>query len=130
MIMEIDGETCTRTKYKLIEYLSDPKATAAAVDNEGFFLTGDIGHFDQNGTLHITDRKKDVFKIFHFEAPFAPSEMESYLITLPDIQEVCIVGITTGIDEELPAAVIVRNSNSSLSERDFFELVKFISILM
>ncbi|XP_031635418.1 4-coumarate--CoA ligase-like 7 [Contarinia nasturtii] len=122
-VANVDGEICTKAKYKLIEYLNDTKATAAAFDNEGFFLTGDIGHFDENGTLHITDRKKDVFKIFHFEAPFAPSEMESYLITLPDVQEVCIVCITTGTDEKLPAAVIVRNSNSTLSERGFFELV-------
>ncbi|XP_031635434.1 uncharacterized protein LOC116348546 [Contarinia nasturtii] len=119
----VDGEICTKTKYKFIEYLNDPKATAAAFDNEGFFLTGDIGHFDENGALHITDRKKDIFRIFYFIASFSPFEMESYLITLPDVQEVCIVGITTGVDEKLPAAVIVRSANSSLIERDFFELV-------
>lgn len=119
----VDGEICTKKKYEFIEYLSDPNTTAASFDNEGFFLTGDIGHFDENGTLHIIDRKKDVFNIFYFEAPFRPSEMESYLITLPDIQEICVVGISTSIDEELPAAVIVRNSSSSLSKRHFYELV-------
>ncbi|XP_031621058.1 probable 4-coumarate--CoA ligase 4, partial [Contarinia nasturtii] len=119
----VDGEICTKTKYMFIEYLNDPKTTAASFDNEGFFLTGDIGHFDENGTLHISDRKKNIFKIFYFRVPFSPSQIESYLITLPDVQEVCIVGITTGADEELPAAVIVRNSNSSLNERSYYELV-------
>lgn len=119
----VSGEICTMKKYKFVEYLNDPNTTAKSFDSEGFFLTGDIGYFDDIGTLHIVDRKKDVFNIFYFEAPFRPSEMESYLITLPEIQEICVVGISTSIDEELPAAVIVRNSNSTLNKQHFYELV-------
>ena len=55
-----DGEILTRGPNNLLGYLNDPAATAAALDEEGFLHTGDVGYLDADGFLYITDRKKDI----------------------------------------------------------------------
>lgn len=119
----VNGEVVIRKKYKFGGYLDDAVATAATMDDDGWFKTGDIGHFDERGLLYIEDRKKNSIFVIYFEAVVLPSELEEYLISVPDIEEVCIVGIPTTVGASLPAAVIVRDPDSKLSEHEVYNLI-------
>lgn len=116
-----DGEICFKATYKFLGYYGNQETTDEAYDKEGFFLTGDIGHFDEAGDLFIIDRKKDIIKYGGFQ--ISPSQIESYLTKLPGIKSVCVVGMPDEVMNDLPAAVIVRSEESKITENDIFDLV-------
>lgn len=128
----VNGEVCIKKRYKFLGYLDHPELTEAAIDSEGFVKTGDIGYFDANGILYIKDRKKNcILNVFYFRGMILPIEIEEYLISLPDVKEVCVVGVPITPGSELPAALIVRNSSAKLTQKDIFDAVagKYMKML-
>lgn len=77
-----NGEICIKTPYTPLGYYGNQDLTSKAFDNEGFFLTGDIGYIDEDGNIHIIDRKKDLIAS---EFEISPSDIERFLIESPEI---------------------------------------------
>src|SRR5262249_47554611 len=55
-----DGEILTRGPHVFAGYLDAPELTAASVDDDGWYHTGDLGHLDEGANLHVVGRKKEV----------------------------------------------------------------------
>lgn len=122
----VDGEICVKTRYDFPGYYKNQRLTDIAVDNEGFFKTGDIGHIDVDGYVYIVSRKKEV--ISQENEWIYPSEIEEVLLKSSDIKNVYVVGVP--IDEvlELPAAVVERAKQSKITEEDIAKLVTGIFV--
>lgn len=110
------GEICTKSVYTFLGYFNNQEATDDTMDDEGFLKTGDIGYFDDDGNLYMIDRKKEMIK--YRNSQVAPSEIEQFLIKLPCIKVVCIVGIPDPIAGDLPAAVIIPNEDEALLAKE------------
>ena len=100
-----DGEILVRGFNVMKGYFNDPDATAAAIDGDGWLRTGDIGFVDDDGNLHITDRKKDMFIVGGFNA--YPAEIEGALLTHPDVAQVAVVGVPDDRLGEVGCAFVV-----------------------
>jgi len=72
-------------------YYNNPEATAAALDTEGFYHTGDVGYQDADGHFYITDRLKDLFKLSNGKY-VAPLQIESLLKQSPLVSQPVVVG--------------------------------------
>jgi long-chain acyl-CoA synthetase len=86
-----DGEILTRSATTFAGYLRNPEATRAALDEDGWLYTGDIGEVDEDGYLTITDRKKDIM-ITAGGKNVAPSVIENVLKVSPFVREAIVIG--------------------------------------
>ncbi len=86
-----DGELLLRGQGLFQGYYKDPAATAAAIDKEGWFHTGDIAAIDDEGFISITDRKKDLI-VTAGGKNIAPQNIENLVRSLPLISQVMVYG--------------------------------------
>lgn len=86
-----DGELYLRGQGLFQGYFKDPEATAAAIDPEGWFHTGDIAAMDDEGFITITDRKKDLI-VTAGGKNIAPQNIENLIRTMPIISQVMVYG--------------------------------------
>ena len=85
------GEICFRGPQIMMGYYKDPANTAAVLDDEGWFHTGDVGYLDRDNYVFITGRKKNVIIANNGKNVF-PEELESYLLALPIVEECMVWG--------------------------------------
>lgn len=86
-------------------YYNDPARTAASFDPDGYFLTGDLGLLDEDGRIRFQGRIKDMVKTGGINV--ALLEVEEILLTHPQVEQACVVGVPDPRKEEALAAVVV-----------------------
>lgn len=99
------GELWYRGPQVFKGYLNRPEATAETITADGWVRSGDIGYFDADGYLYVTDRLKELIKVKGFQVP--PAELEALLITHPSIADVAVIGRPDERAGEVPVAYVV-----------------------
>ncbi|WP_236185907.1 MULTISPECIES: AMP-binding protein [Pseudomonas] len=115
------GEICVRGDLVMKGYYKAPEKTAETII-DGWLHTGDIGHLDANGYLHITDRKKDMIISGGFNV--YPSEVEQVLWGHPAVQDCAVIGVPDETWGESVKAVVELSSGQSVSAEELISLCK------
>lgn len=84
------GEILARGTNTMLGYFKNPEATAAALDNEGWYHTGDLGVIDEDGYLYIRGRCKNMLLGSNGQNIY-PEEIEDKLNTLPYVSESIVI---------------------------------------
>jgi fatty-acyl-CoA synthase len=100
-----NGEVCLRGELLMDGYFDDPEATAAALDADGWYHSGDLGVLDDEGYLSIVGRLRHVLRTGG--ETVAPAEIEAVLVQHPAIAEVVVVGLPDPEWGEVVCAVVV-----------------------
>lgn len=117
-----EGEIYLKGPIPPLGYYQDETATKTAFDTDNFFITGDIGRFDQSGRLYIIGRKKEIFKNRGFSV--WPVEIEDIILKNTAIHGACVVSVFDDeIMSDLPAAVIIKKDSTPITEGDIYALV-------
>ena len=116
-----NGEICVGGDIVMKGYYKQPDKTAEAIV-DGWLHTGDIGHLDAEGFLHITDRKKDLIISGGFNV--YPSEVEQVIWSHPSVLDCAVIGVPDEKWGEAVKAVIELKPGCSANAEDIIALCK------
>jgi len=116
------GELLVRSSMVTAGYLDDPAATAAAIDEDGWLRTGDIGLLSANRQVRITGRAKDVVIVGGFNV--YPVEVEELLREHPDVADAAVVGMPDARMGEVAVAFVVAAPGAALDPAALIEWTK------
>lgn len=117
-----EGELVLKGPSYCSGYFNNPEATAEAVDERGFFHTGDVARFDEEGYFFIVDRKKDMF-ISGGENVY-PAEIEKIIYQNPAVHMCAVIGLPDSKWGEVGKACVVLKPGAALGEA---ELIQFMA---
>ncbi|MFJ9153317.1 class I adenylate-forming enzyme family protein [Streptomyces sp. NPDC102270] len=100
------GEVCVNSPHLMDGYWADPARTAQALRG-GWYRTGDLGHLDGEGRLHLLDRIADVIKTEGIKV--YPAIVEREILTVPGVAQAAVYGVRDACNiEHVHAAVVLR----------------------
>ena len=110
-----DGEILVRGPNVMIGYWNAPERTREALE-DGWYHSGDIGHFDDDGYLHVASRKTEL--IISGGENVYPAEVERILLESSSIQDACVVGRPDARWGEIVVAAIVLRAGVRMTEAE------------
>lgn len=118
-----EGEEASRGPNMFMGYFDEPELTARALDEEGWYYSGDLCRMDEAGYIKITGRKKDI--IVRGGENISSREVEDILLQHPKIHDACVVAMSDErLGERSCAYVVLKAPHHSLSLE---EVVAFFS---
>ncbi|MHB1419695.1 MAG: acyl-CoA synthetase [Bacillota bacterium] len=115
------GEIVYRGPTVMKEYYNNPEATAESFKG-GWFHSGDLVRMDEEGFVHVVDRKKDM--IISGGENIYPAEVEEVIFNHPDILEVAVIGVPDEKWGETVKAFVVCKPGKSLTEEELINYCK------
>ena len=110
------GEICFRGPPCFIGYLDNEEATRKTIDEAGWYHSGDVGYFDEQGCLFMVDRIKELIKYKMWS--LFPAEIEDFLQQHPSVASVCVVGVKHATDgHRIRAYVQLRPNHQVTAEK-------------
>lgn len=116
------GEVCVRGPQVMLGYWNQPEATAAVIDAQGWFHTGDIGEMDADGYVYIVDRVKDL--VISGGENVYPAEVEAVLYEHPSVAEVAVLGLPHQRWGEAVTAVVALRPEKTLTVDELREFAR------
>lgn len=113
------GELQLKGKHIFAGYRNDPEATRQAFTEDGWLRTGDIGRQDEDGFVHLIDRRKNL--IISGGENVYPREVEQVLESHPAVRDVAVVGTQDARWGERVTALVVARPQCSTSEHELLE---------
>ena len=96
----VDGEIWAKSKSVMKGYYNDPAETANSLSPDGWLMTGDLGHTDDDGYLYITGRKKNLIILSNGEN-VSPEEIENKFATFAPIKEMVVYAVGERITAQI-----------------------------
>ena len=118
---EEEGELVLKGPSYCSGYFNNPEASIAAVDERGYFHTGDVARYDAEGYFYIVDRKKDMF-ISGGENVY-PAEIEKVLYQHTMVHMCAVIGLPDSKWGEVGAACVVLKPGASTTEEELLQFM-------
>jgi acyl-CoA synthetase (AMP-forming)/AMP-acid ligase II len=107
------GQVCLASAAVMARYHRDPEATAAVLTADGAVRTGDLGHLDDRGRLHLSGRSKEMYVRGGYNV--FPLEVEEVLADHPDVAHVAVAPRVDPVMGEIGVAVVVARSGAAVT---------------
>jgi fatty-acyl-CoA synthase len=108
------GEFLVRGASRFVRYHGDRELTARAIDADGWFHSGDLGRADEQGRIAFVERLKDMLKVGGENV--AAAEVETYLLSHPDVEVAQVVAAPDRRYDQVPAAFVQLRPGAALTE--------------
>jgi fatty-acyl-CoA synthase len=113
------GELTVRGNFVTRGYYKKPEETAAVIDKDGWFRTGDLGRIDENGYIEFLGRSNEMFKVSGENV--SPKEVEEVISQHPAVSQAYVVGIPDSMTTEAGAAFVELKPGQSAERRDIVQ---------
>jgi len=118
----VAGELCTRGYSVMLKYWNNPQATSAVIDEARWMHSGDMAIMDNEGYINISGRIKDV--IIRGGENISPREIEEFLYSHPDIEDVQVIGVPDTTYGEVIMAWVKVKPAYNLTEENLKDYCK------
>lgn len=113
------GELTVRGNIVTRGYYQKPDETAAVIDKDGWFRSGDLGRVDEFGYIELLGRSKDMYKVSGENV--APKEVEDILTAHPAVRQAYVVGVPDMLTTEAGAAFVELRAGNRVTRRELLD---------